>query len=427
MRVPSAATRTFFFFGYESLRDRERSHRARVGSGARLGQQWRSEFTAPDDPAAQEPFVSAKPNILNNNLASLPQWTAQCGGYRASPRRLLSRAFTHKQHGEQALYPSTTTTSMRTGQSDQYALQNRSDLHPRTRCTRINFYQDTSLEPSIRYPGSRVLPGFGCRSEPLSVSGLSETHVFSPSLLNTARFGFNRYEQSRLQQDGSINFVGQYGLQNVFSQFLSSNLGVPATSVTSFATVGGPNNIPQDFVNNTYNWARTVILYQSRPHNQVRLRCSPYPAERPLHQQWPRPVHLHRLVECADYRLLHSPTFCLATRHRLQQPVRPKIYIRASFAGYVQDDWKVVSCPQPWAQVGAADSIHLDQQPTVELQHCHWGLIVAAVWRSPEHHSIRLQEDHASRRLLLFRRYEDRPAWWLRHLCRPASNVLSHR
>jgi len=341
---PIRRDRTFFFFGYEGLRDREQVIAlASVPVPAWVNNGDLSSLL----PTIQlkNPFVAGKPNILNNNLASLPQWTAQPA--------VIGRALA-------AYYPAPSPTSNtaagtvpinnynfvgpRTEQSDQYALRiDQTFTQKDSMYAEYNFYQDTSLEPSNSLCGSRVLPGFGCRSGlPLSVSGLSETHVFSPGLLNTARFGFNRYEQSRLQQDGSINFVGQYGLQNVFSQFLSSNLGVPATSVTSFATVGGPNNIPQDFVNNTYNWADAVIYiraahtikfgFDARRIQQNSLSISNGRGLFTFTASSSAPTTGFAFADL----LLGYPT------STTNNPFAPKIYIRTSdFAGYVQDDWKV--------------------------------------------------------------------------------------
>ena len=206
-----------------------------------------------------------------------------------------------------------------------------------------NWYQNISLEPSNSLCGGRVLPGFGCNSGlPLSVSGISETHVFRANLLNTVRLGFNRYEQSRLQQDGNINFVEQYGLANVFSQNLSTNQGVPAASVTSFSTVGGPNNIPQDFVNNTYNLADQFIYIKGAQTIKVGVDV------RRVQQNSLSISNGRGLFTFSASSSAPTTGFAFADlllgypTSTTNNPFAPKIYIRTSgLATYFQDDWKV--------------------------------------------------------------------------------------
>jgi hypothetical protein len=341
---PIRRGRTFFFFGYEGLRVREQV----IALASVPLPTWVTNGDLSSLlPTIQlkNPFVAGRPNIPLNNLASLPQWTAQpavvgraLAGYFPAPTRSTPTATTPINNYN--------FSGPRTENSDQYALRiDQTFSQKDSMYAEYNFYQDKSLEPSNSLCGSRVLPGFGCYSGlPLSVSGISETHVFGPRLLNTARFGFNRYEQSRLQQDGNINFVGQYGIQNVFSQNLASNLGVPATTVTSFATVGGPNNIPQDFVNNTFNWADQVI-YVKQAHTlkfgvdvrRIQQNSLSISNGRGLFNFTASSSAPTTGFAFADL-LLGYPT------STTNNPFGPKIYIRTSdFAVYVQDDWKASS------------------------------------------------------------------------------------
>ena len=73
---PIRRDRTFFFFGYEGLRDREQVIAlASVPLPAWVQNGDLSSLL----PKVQlkNPFVAGSPNILNNNLAALPQWAAQ--------------------------------------------------------------------------------------------------------------------------------------------------------------------------------------------------------------------------------------------------------------------------------------------------------------------------------------------------------------
>ena len=341
---PIRRDKTFFFFGYEGLRDREQV----IALGSVPLPAWvQNGDLSSLLPKVQlkNPFVAGSPNILNNNLASLPQWTAQPA--------VVGRALA-------AYYPAPTSSTAsgtvpinnynfngaRWENSDQYSLRIDQTFSAKdSMYGEYNWYRDSSLEPSNSLCGSRVLPGFGCYSGlPLSVSGLSETHVFRANLLNSARLGFNRYEQSRLQQDGNINFVGMHGLTNVFSQNLSSNLGIPAATVTSFSTVGGPNNIPQDFVNNTYNLADQVIYIKGAQTIKAGVDF------RRIQQNSLSISNGRGLFAFSAATSAPTTGFAFADlllgypSSTTNNPFGPKIYIRTSdFATYFQDDWKLLT------------------------------------------------------------------------------------
>jgi hypothetical protein len=340
MGGPIRRDHTFFFFGFEGLSDREQV--TAVGTVPETA--WLNGDLSSILPAHQlkNPFIGG--NIVNNNLASLPQWTAQPA--------IVGRALA-------AYYPKPTNSNTFSGDvpvsnynfngarsetANQWSLRIDQTFNQKdSMYGEYNFYQDTSVEPSNSLCGSRVLPGFGCFSDrPLSVAGGSETHIFRPNVLNTVRLGFNRYEQWRLQQDYNINFVGTYGLTNVFDTNLADNMGVPAATVTSFSEVGGPNNIPQDFVNNTYNLADQLIYIKG--HQTIKIGFD----FRRI-QQNSLSISNGRGV-FAFSASSSAPTTGFAFADLLlgyptsttNNPLAPKIYIRTSDIGpYFQDDWKI--------------------------------------------------------------------------------------
>lgn len=336
--------KAFFFFSYEGLRVREQV----IALATLPNPTWASTGDLSSLlPLVQlkNPFVAGSPIIPNNNLALLPQWSAKAS--------TVGRALA-------SYYPTPTRTTAngaaplnnydfygpRQESANQYALRIDQTFSPRDSAyAEYNYYNDQSTEPSNSLCGARVLPGFGCYSGlPLGLFGLSETHIFTPRMLNTVRVAYNRYEQSRLQQDGNIDFVGQNGLTNVFSQALSTNLGVPATSVTSYATIGGPNNIPQDFVNNTYELADQVILSRSAHTFKFGMDLRRV-QQNSLSIQNGRGVFTFTAASSAPTTgyafadlLLGYPT------STSNNPLGPKIYVRTTgFYGYAQDDWKLNS------------------------------------------------------------------------------------
>jgi carboxypeptidase family protein/TonB-dependent receptor-like protein len=336
---PIRRNHTFFFFGFEGLRDREQV----TAVGTVPEPAWLKGDLSSILPAHQlkNPFIGG--NIANNNLAAIPQWTAQAA--------IVGRALA-------AYYPTPTNSNTfssdvpvsnynfngaRSETSNQWSLRvDQTFSQKDSMYGEYNFYQDTSVEPSNSLCGSRVLPGFGCYSDrPLSVAGGSETHIFKPNLLNTVRLGFNRYEQWRLQQDHNINFVGTYGLTNVFDTNLANNMGVPAATVTSFSEVGGPNNIPQDFVNNTYNLADQLIYIKGNQTIKIGFDFRRI-QQNSLSISNGRGVFAFSASSSAPTTgfafadlLLGYPT------STTNNPLAPKIYVRTSdIAPYFQDDWK---------------------------------------------------------------------------------------
>ena len=107
-----------------------------------------------------------------------------------------------------------------------------------------------------------VLPSLGGTSNlPISRSGvLTETHGFSPSLLNEFRFGFSRNQTYLTVTDSGFDastiFVGADGkpLPGVVNGHQNvQDSGLPTISVSGgFATLGTASNYPQGRVTNTY-------------------------------------------------------------------------------------------------------------------------------------------------------------------------------
>lgn len=99
--------------------------------------------------------------------------------------------------------------------------------------------------------------------------GLTETHIFSPSLVNEFRMGFTRQTQGNTQGDHNIDFVKQYNIPNVFDPSYDPvcpasagehcNGGVPATTVNGYASLGGPTADPQQSHIYTYQEVDNLI------------------------------------------------------------------------------------------------------------------------------------------------------------------------
>jgi hypothetical protein len=291
----------------------------------------------------KNPFTGAA--IPGNLLTSLGQWTTQA----ATIGRALAAYYPAPTFATAAgVKPSNNYlfSALRTEQSDQNGLRidhnfsSRDFLYATT-----NYSDDPSVEPYNTLCGPRTVPGFGCSSElSYELSGISETHVFSPALLNNVRFSFNRYHLTRIQQDAGINFVSNYNIPNVFLGSTPGNGGVPSTAVTGYATLGGPTNNPQNIVNNEFQFADQVIWSKGahsfkfggdiRRNRQDALSILTGRGSLSFTASTSAPTTGYPLADL----LLGLPT------STSNNPYAPKIYVFTSaFNGFFQDDWKVSS------------------------------------------------------------------------------------
>ena len=100
------------------------------------------------------------------------------------------------------------------------------------------FQSDIRTEPALQ---GDTIPGWGDhRAAHRQVGTLSETHIFSPSIVNEARLGFNRigiaFNPANLTNPNSVGL----------GDGLSGNVGLPQTTLLDIGlTFGGPSGFPQ--------------------------------------------------------------------------------------------------------------------------------------------------------------------------------------
>jgi len=100
------------------------------------------------------------------------------------------------------------------------------------------FQKDVRTEPALQ---GDTIPGWGDhRAAHRQIGTLSETHIFSPALVNEARLGFNRiaiaFNPANLTSPSSVNI----------GDGLTGNVGLPQTTLSDIGlTFGGPSGFPQ--------------------------------------------------------------------------------------------------------------------------------------------------------------------------------------
>jgi hypothetical protein len=208
----------------------------------------------------------------------------------------------------------------------------------------FNHFNDPSFEPSNSICGSRVIPGFGCQvGLTAQLYGIVETHLFAPNLVNELRFGYNRLRQPRIQEDTNIAFNQQFGIQSFYGTAPNTG-GLPSTTVTNYAALGGGTNPPQDRADNTYQLVDTVIWNRGRHNWKLGTDLSAFGSNF---------YYLNNSRGSFTFSNTSSgPTTAYALADLLlglpastsNNPIAPKIYFRTrSAAVYAQDDYKASS------------------------------------------------------------------------------------
>jgi hypothetical protein len=91
---------------------------------------------------------------------------------------------------------------------------------------------------------------------------LSETHSFSPTLINELRLGYNRINSHRLQPNSNTNISGQFGLIGVpYGPDLG---GLPSICFTNYNCIGSSDFLPSVEKQNSYVLTENLIWIRGR-------------------------------------------------------------------------------------------------------------------------------------------------------------------
>ncbi len=205
-----------------------------------------------------------------------------------------------------------------------------------------NDFEDSQLTQNNTVCGSRVIPGFDCTVDLLSrLYGISETHIFSPNLINEVRAGVSQFQNPRMTNDQNIKFIEQFGIQGTRLDGPPYG-GVPQTSVQGFASIGEPTNFPQRRVDRTYQLADSLTFVQGKHSLKFGFDLHRFQSNGTVvgngrgsftfSAQATAPTSGYSLADL----LLGLPT------STARSPYSPRFYDRTGlYAGFAQDDWKV--------------------------------------------------------------------------------------
>jgi hypothetical protein len=232
---PLRRDRTFLFGDYEGMRTREGITRiTNVPTLAeRNGDFSQSLFARPFNPFTQQPFANGViPVEFQNpigraiaNLYPLPNRNVPFANFVSSP------------------------TS--TDRNDHFDVRLDHRFTDKSTFTARYSFGDRNLFEPFTGTIFSLVPGFGNfvprRSQNLM---LSETHVFSPSVVNEVRFAFSRVASAVTSEGGGQSLNRQVGLPELSAN--PRDFGLSFITVTGFSPIGDEYNNPQRSASNVF-------------------------------------------------------------------------------------------------------------------------------------------------------------------------------
>ncbi|MDD5543714.1 MAG: TonB-dependent receptor [Acidobacteriia bacterium] len=250
--------RTFFYFAYEGLRDRHGFfNRAVVPTDAERNGDF-SDLLAPN---------CAQKNLLIDPFALFAgqvQPLMGPGGVNTLPfidpvGQALVNLYPHANIPN-APCGTPNFVSLVNRQVNQNNFFGRVDQHWGTKDNvffRINVNRDQEFLPpnTSSRAASTNLPGFATIThDQYLMTGIDWSHVFSPSLINELKLGYNRWQIRETIQDQGNTIAKQLGLQGINPAFS----GVPLLNFTNYDGIGSNDTDPQNGAVNTFQIADTL-------------------------------------------------------------------------------------------------------------------------------------------------------------------------
>jgi hypothetical protein len=206
-----------------------------------------------------------------------------------------------------------------------------------------NDFEDSQISQNNVVCGNRVIPGFDCTVDLLArLSGLTETHIFNPNLINEFKIGYSQFSNPRITNDQNVKFIEQFNIPGTRLDG-PPYAGVPQASVQGFATIGEPTNFPQKRLDHTYQLADNITFVRGRHSFKFGMDLLRFQVNGTVVGNGrgsytfnaQTATTLSSGYSFADL-LLGLPT------STSRSPFTPRYYDRTgTYSGFVQDDWKV--------------------------------------------------------------------------------------
>lgn len=247
-KVYHGVDKTFFFIDYEGIRSRRglTAGTALVPSTAQLAGNLADDSAGTGILPTSSPFCTSNPTSTKCFNVIDPTTGQPFPGNVIPPSRLTTGSAAVARKWLPYIPAPTLTGLAGTVPSFNYLISpvERNDMNQAT--ARLDHSLNTKDEISGSYsfedrphtlPGTMPLSGvdFPLRNQLLT---LSETHIFSPNVVNVGRFGYNRTKTFKASQTANGPDYAQsvFGLQNTSSN--PFDYGIPDATFNGFTTVG---------------------------------------------------------------------------------------------------------------------------------------------------------------------------------------------
>jgi len=122
---------------------------------------------------------------------------------------------------------------------------------------------------NIILPGILPVPLVGAvisgpAQDPAHQAVLSETHIFSPTLVNSARFGWSRLFVNAQNWDAGLDLPTQLGIPGVEVAGDPNSDGLPVMTFSGYTTIGDAGNSPTQIGTNNYQTDDNVNLIHGK-------------------------------------------------------------------------------------------------------------------------------------------------------------------
>ncbi len=255
--------RTFFFVGYEGLRERRTIfQQGRVPTLAERSGNFAGDLSpgCPTTNLLLDPLVLVNPaaplTVPGNNLASLLPLVGATGPDPAGLAMVN-------------LYPRPNISGAGCGSANYVAEGNRK-IDTDSFASRVdhrwgskdNFYarynitSDREFRP---FNEDSQLTAYGINVHNVNtMTGIDWTHIYSPSTLNEFKVGYNRWNETLDNQDQGNPFSHTAPMNIVGTQTSGPLSGVPRITFSGYEELGSQINNPQHGAVNTYEFADTL-------------------------------------------------------------------------------------------------------------------------------------------------------------------------
>ena len=241
--------KSFFFLNYEGTRIRQgRTSNVLVPSEAFRRGDFSSISTIIKDPLTGTPFPG---NIIPQN--------------RINPATAYFQQFMPAQNTATGTFA--------------YAAPFKNDQNQGN--ARYDHIFSASDSMSVRYsinhleafnPGSYPQNGGSNQRQRVQNLVASETHIFSPTVVNELRLGYTRMHNANLNQGLGTNYTGQSGIGGF--EFTSQNFpGFPNLSITGFQGIAGNSFQPLVNPTNSYELVESVSIIRVRTPSRSERIC----------------------------------------------------------------------------------------------------------------------------------------------------------